>query len=614
MAVPSSIADLDPVASNNSPSGSEAVGTALDDYLRAHAAIIKQNGSFTQSGVGAVTRVLQDKMRESVSVLDFGAVGDGVTDDTAAIQEAINSGAAKVYFPGVSAFYKVTANLTPLSNQTLYGDGAKSKVQTATTNISVIFVGSGSINVVITDLNIRQTAWGVSAYVALVNVFESTYVTVKDCVFNGMQWSGVLLNKSNYCTVQNNSFLGFGGSVFDSSDVCIYNSSSHNVVSFNMMLGGGYHGVFIQDPTYGTYLPSWNTVAYNEIVGTSCTGITNYIGNGSASDSYNKIVGNRVTGVTGVNGVSNGHGIYVVGLRVGGCSVTDNVVTNCCISTSNMANQPGGISIEPSGAASAAPVICSNNIVMGMTRGHGIIVVTGTAAPVSCSNNVVEMPSTNNAATYGGPAFFILNSSNVSVSGGYYSHAGDRDTFFIQNSSGSALTGISISSLGTKSIGTGQGFRTYSPASDISMTASGVNSTSTNAVTQAFQLSGLYLSSVTGCVGNTVSQSAMSVTACTKTRIANCSLTTTGTTFLTMTGTCTGSMVGDSNYLGTIPTNIANSSTGGNVQFRYSSIPVSGTWTVGDRVSQSVPTVGSPKGWVCTVAGVPGTWVSEGNL
>lgn len=42
--------------------------------------------------------------------------------------------------------------------------------------------------------------------------------------------------------------------------------------------------------------------------------------------------------------------------------------------------------------------------------------------------------------------------------------------------------------------------------------------------------------------------------------------------------------------------------------------PTAGTWAVGRRVIQDVPAVGSPKGWVCTVAGTPGTWVSEGNL
>lgn len=44
------------------------------------------------------------------------------------------------------------------------------------------------------------------------------------------------------------------------------------------------------------------------------------------------------------------------------------------------------------------------------------------------------------------------------------------------------------------------------------------------------------------------------------------------------------------------------------------SIPTTGTWIVGDRVYNSAPTAGQPKSWVCTVAGTPGTWVSEGNL
>lgn len=44
---------------------------------------------FRQYGAGAVERDVEDKLREIASVKDFGAVGDGTTDDSAAFQAAI---------------------------------------------------------------------------------------------------------------------------------------------------------------------------------------------------------------------------------------------------------------------------------------------------------------------------------------------------------------------------------------------------------------------------------------------------------------------------------------------------------------------------------------------
>lgn len=51
-----------------------------------------------------------------------------------------------------------------------------------------------------------------------------------------------------------------------------------------------------------------------------------------------------------------------------------------------------------------------------------------------------------------------------------------------------------------------------------------------------------------------------------------------------------------------------------NILTYWTAAPTTGTWAQGDKALNMTPAVGSPKGWTCTVAGSPGTWVSDGNL
>lgn len=65
---------------------------------------------YTQGGTGSVTRSVENRLRDYVSVKDFGAVGDGVTNDHTAFQTAINSTATTVFVP--DGTYKINSSLT----------------------------------------------------------------------------------------------------------------------------------------------------------------------------------------------------------------------------------------------------------------------------------------------------------------------------------------------------------------------------------------------------------------------------------------------------------------------------------------------------------------------
>lgn len=128
------------------------------------AALAASGGSslvgFIQAGAGAVPRTVQSKLQEYISVKDYGAVGNGIADDTAAIQDAINyaatlaaaspnRGAAVDFPPGQ---YRCTATLTISSSRiSLRGRGSFHSQIIRGTNygptINILSQTTGTLNI-----------------------------------------------------------------------------------------------------------------------------------------------------------------------------------------------------------------------------------------------------------------------------------------------------------------------------------------------------------------------------------------------------------------------------------------------------------------------------------
>lgn len=120
-----------------------ALGDALVGFRQSNDA-----GNLT----GAVGRTVHQKLQELISVLDFGAVGDGVADDTVAIQNAINAFSPEggiLNFP--AGRYRVTDTITVLNKCVSFQGAGSGQIASSTAGSYIEFDGLGTKNGLVFD-------------------------------------------------------------------------------------------------------------------------------------------------------------------------------------------------------------------------------------------------------------------------------------------------------------------------------------------------------------------------------------------------------------------------------------------------------------------------------
>lgn len=401
---------------------------------------------FIQSGTGAVARTVQSKERDIVSVKDFGAVGDGVTDDTTAIQNAATQaatfgGGAILYFPPSSGFYKITAPISITAAMRIIGSGQYT---------------SGLICIGVNGFNLATGALRVS--IESISIYRSVRYTLGAPNTNaGINIIGTSGTHSTGIILRDVYIDGFQQAVLGAY---VYASLFDNV-----------RAAFCKHGLWMTGTSVNNNVIANQfdISNNDGTGIS--IGDGTGS-SEGWIISDTVIfgGNTGVqlNGGNNN--------KVRGCII--DTFTNVGILTTNL------------GTAAATNNRITDNYIGSASANHGIRLFNSQATAQSYGNYVAgnEITAVGGSLTNGILADGSQESNNIITSNNIKATTRDIN---IQNGSNWVIHGNQMS---------GGGF-----ATTVNVTYNdnlGVNNTSINFLSD---VSGLYTPTITNVTNLTSS-------------------------------------------------------------------------------------------------------------
>lgn len=257
-------------------------------------------GGAYASTINAILNHL-DGLLVSIKAPAFGAVGDGLTDDTVAIQDAIDAvnaaGGGIVFVPEGTFLYTF---IEIFSNVHLVGAGRASvlKFQSGT-NTNDALRGQGVSHASIRHLTVDYNhANNVSSQTGMRIAEESSYVTLDDCTFLNargfaVSLAGLPTARNTHCRVSNCQVLDPISSPNDMFLVV----SDHGLVYGNRVVGTDLNIAMVLYES--DHMTAWG----NEIELGSGSGHT---GIGLLSCRYGNFYGNKVTGAG--NGV--GIGLY----------------------------------------------------------------------------------------------------------------------------------------------------------------------------------------------------------------------------------------------------------------------------------------------------------------